>query len=92
MLSEAVNRHIELYQSMGFKYKVQAYMLHSFADLLKAGRRSSSARMQFWNGRRALHRSASAMIACSILRARRLISSCRPSEIAMPPNGYFARL
>lgn len=32
MLSEAVNRHIELYRSMGFKYKVQAYMLRSFAD------------------------------------------------------------
>jgi len=32
MLNEAVNRHIELYRSMGFKYKVQAYMLHSFAD------------------------------------------------------------
>ena len=32
MLSEAVNRHIELYRSMGFKYKVQAYMLHSFVD------------------------------------------------------------
>jgi integrase len=31
MLSDAINRHIELYQSMGFKYKVQAYMLHSFA-------------------------------------------------------------
>lgn len=31
MLSDAVSRHIELYQSMGFKYKVQAYMLHSFA-------------------------------------------------------------
>ena len=27
MLSEAVNRHIELYRGMGFKYKVQAYML-----------------------------------------------------------------
>jgi integrase len=32
MLSEVVNRHIELYRSVGFKYKVQAYMLHSFAD------------------------------------------------------------
>jgi integrase len=32
MLNEAVNRHIELYRAMGFKYKVQAYMLHSFAD------------------------------------------------------------
>src|SRR5205823_884975 len=32
MLNEAVDRHIELYRSMGFKYKVQAYMLHSFAD------------------------------------------------------------
>jgi integrase len=32
MLSDAVNRHIELYRIMGFKYKVQAYMLHSFAD------------------------------------------------------------
>jgi integrase len=31
MLSVAVNHHIELYKSMGFKYKVQAYMLHSFA-------------------------------------------------------------
>jgi integrase len=31
MLSEAVNRHIELYQNMGFKYKVQAYMLYSYA-------------------------------------------------------------
>jgi integrase len=31
MLSDAVNRHIELYRSMGFKYRVQAYMLHSFA-------------------------------------------------------------
>jgi len=31
MLSDAVNRHIELYRSMGFKYKVQAYMLNSFA-------------------------------------------------------------
>lgn len=31
MMSEAVNRNIELYRSMGFKYKVQAYMLHSFA-------------------------------------------------------------
>jgi len=30
MLSDAVNRHIELYRSMGFKYKVQAYMLNSF--------------------------------------------------------------
>ena len=38
MMSEAVNRHIELYQSMGFKFKVQAYMLHSFADF--AQRRS----------------------------------------------------
>jgi len=35
MLSEAVNRHIELYRSMGFKYKVQAIMLHSFADFAR---------------------------------------------------------
>jgi hypothetical protein len=32
MLREGVNRHIELYQSMGFKYRVQAYALRSFAD------------------------------------------------------------
>ena len=38
MLREAVNRHIELYQSMGFKYRVQAYALRSFADF--AERRS----------------------------------------------------
>lgn len=31
MLSDVVNRHIELYRHMGFKYKVQAYMLHSYA-------------------------------------------------------------
>lgn len=38
MLREAVNRHVELYQSMGFKYRVQAYALRSFADF--AGQRS----------------------------------------------------
>jgi len=38
MLIEAVNRHIDLCRSMGFKYKVQAYTLHSFADF--AQRRS----------------------------------------------------
>ena len=38
MLREAVDRHIELYQSMGFKYRVQAYALRSFADF--AGQRS----------------------------------------------------
>jgi integrase len=31
MLNDAVKRHIELYRSMGFKYKVQEYILHSFA-------------------------------------------------------------
>ena len=38
MLRDAVNRHIELYQSMGFKYRVQSYALRSFADF--AERRS----------------------------------------------------
>lgn len=32
MLREAVNRHIELYQSMGFKYRVQSYTLRGFTD------------------------------------------------------------
>jgi integrase len=36
MLTEAVTRHIELYRSMGFKYKAQAYMLHSFATFAQA--------------------------------------------------------
>jgi integrase len=36
MLSNAINRYIELYRSMGFKYKVQAYMLHSFADFAES--------------------------------------------------------
>jgi integrase len=36
MLSEAVNRHIDLHRSMGFKYAVQAYMLRSFADFAQA--------------------------------------------------------
>lgn len=31
MLNDAVTRHIDLYRSMGFKYKAQAYMLKSFA-------------------------------------------------------------
>jgi hypothetical protein len=31
MLSDAVKRHIEPYRSMGFKYKVQEYILYSFA-------------------------------------------------------------
>jgi integrase len=38
VLIEAVNRHIDLYRNMGFKYKVQAGMLHSFASF--AQRRS----------------------------------------------------
>lgn len=29
--SDAIKRHIELYRSMGYKYRVQAYMLESFA-------------------------------------------------------------
>src|SRR5215471_12655370 len=36
MLTEAVNRHIELYRSMGFKYRVQAYMLHSFTGFAES--------------------------------------------------------
>ena len=40
MLRDAVNRYIELYQSMGFKYRVQAYALRSFADF--AERRSEA--------------------------------------------------
>jgi integrase len=36
MLSEAVNRHIELYRGMGFKYRVQAYMLHSFVEFAQS--------------------------------------------------------
>jgi hypothetical protein len=30
MLSDAIKRHIELHRSMGYKYRVQAYMLESF--------------------------------------------------------------
>jgi len=40
MLRDAVNRYIELYQSMGFKYRVQSYALRSFADF--AERRSEA--------------------------------------------------
>jgi len=40
MLSEAVNRHIELYRNLGFKYRVQACALRSFADF--AGQRSEA--------------------------------------------------
>lgn len=32
MLREAANRHIELYQNMGFKYRVQGYALRGFAE------------------------------------------------------------
>lgn len=31
MLSDVVKRHIDLYRSMGYKYRVQAYMLESYA-------------------------------------------------------------
>ena len=34
--NDAVNRHIELYRSMGFKYKVQEYMLRGFAAFAKS--------------------------------------------------------
>jgi len=40
MLREAVNRHIELYRNLGFKYRIQAYALRSFADF--AGQRSEA--------------------------------------------------
>jgi len=38
MSIEAVNRHLDLCRNMGFKYRVQAYMLHGFAGF--AQRRS----------------------------------------------------
>jgi hypothetical protein len=35
MLIEAVNRHINLCRSMGFKYRVQAYMLRELSGRLR---------------------------------------------------------
>lgn len=36
MLKDAVNRHIELQRNMGFKYKVQASLLYSFAHFAES--------------------------------------------------------
>lgn len=36
MLIEAITGYIQLYRNMGFKYKVQEYMLHSFGDFAKS--------------------------------------------------------
>jgi integrase len=36
MLNEAITRHIQLYRSMGFKYKVQEYMLRSFGNFAES--------------------------------------------------------
>ena len=36
MLSEAITHHIQLYRSMGFKYKVQEYMLRGFGDFAES--------------------------------------------------------
>ena len=36
MLNEAITRHIQLYRSMGFKYRAQEYMLRSFGDFAES--------------------------------------------------------
>jgi hypothetical protein len=69
MLSEAVNRHIDLHRSMGFKYAVQAYMLRSFAAsqiLRRRGARTLSRQSRFWSGHQVRPQSASVMIDCSM--------------------------
>ena len=50
MLSEAVNRHIELYRSMGFKYRSRHTCSIVSRILPKGDRRSSSERTRFWSG------------------------------------------
>ena len=65
MLSDAVNRHIELYRSMGFKYKVQAYMLHSFAAFAESrSEEFIQTDYSFGMGEKVLRRPVNAMIAC----------------------------
>lgn len=36
MLNEAITRHLQLYRSMGFKYRAQEYMLRSFGDFAES--------------------------------------------------------
>jgi hypothetical protein len=81
MLSAAVNHHIQLYKSMGFKYKVQAYMLHSFAAFAESRAERFIQTDTFWNGRKALRRSVSVMIVCSPSAAWPVHSMRKTSDI-----------
>jgi hypothetical protein len=91
MLSEAVNRHIELYRSMGFKYKVQAYMLRSFADCAQA--RSE----EFVQTESVLEWAASAPSVRQrhdrLLTVRRLACALNAEDKRhqVPPSGFFGR-
>jgi len=91
MLSEAVNRHIELYRSMGFKYKVQAYILHSFADFAQG--RSE----EFIQTDSVLEWAASAPSVRQrhdrLLTVRRLAGALNAEDNRhqVPPDGVFGR-
>jgi integrase len=91
MLNEAVNRHIELYRNTGFKYKVQAYMLHSFADFAQG--RSE----EFVQTDSVLEWAASAPSVRQrhdrLLTVRRLACALNAEDKRhqVPPNDFFGR-
>jgi len=91
MLSEAITRHIQLYRSMGFKYRAQEYMLRSFGDF--AGSRSED----FIRTDTVLEWAASAPSLRQrhdrLLTVRRLARalSAEDQHHQVPPSGVFGR-
>jgi integrase len=91
MLSEAITHYIQLYRSMGFKYRVQEYMLRSFGDF--AGSRSED----FIRTDTVLEWAASAPSLRQrhdrLLIIRRLACSLNAEDQRhqVPPSGVFGR-
>ena len=91
MLSEAITHYIQLYRSMGFKYRVQEYMLRSFGDF--AGSRSED----FIRTDTVLEWAASAPSLRQrhdrLLTLRRLACSLNAEDQRhqVPPSGVFGR-
>ena len=77
---------------MGFKYKVQAYMLHSFADFAQ-GRSEEFVPngLGFGVGSRCAPRSASAMIVCSPSAVWRVHLNAEDKRHQVPPTRVFGR-
>lgn len=91
MLNEAITRHIQLYRSMGFKYRAQEYMLRSFGDF------AESRSEDFIRTDTVLEWAASApsLRQCHdrLLTIRRLACalSVEDQRHQVPPSGIFGR-